>query len=205
MRSRLEKQIEFIRTIDGLKDVLRSNKTRNGRHKENSAEHSWSVGLMAHLLAEHSDQPVDVDRVCKMLLLHDIVETDTGDTFRYDESSCVDQHDREAKAADRIFGVLPDDQACEFRSLWDEFEAEKTTDAKFAKALDHLAGVLHNSSNGGGSWAEYGISEERVKNKNLPIPRASSSLGDYAMRLVSDTARNGFIKRNVEPSDAPAP
>lgn len=198
MTSRLQKQIEFISKIDGLKDILRSNKTLNGDHRENSAEHSWSVGLMAHILAEHSDLEIDVDRVCKMLLVHDIVETETGDTFRYDESGTIDQHEREAKAAEKIFGLLPDEQRDDFRGLWDEFEELKTNEARFVKALDHLAAVIHNSANAGGSWAKFGISEKRIKENNKLIAIASHSLGKYAMQLISEIAEKGCIKKYFE-------
>lgn len=198
MHPRLEKQIEFIAKIDGLKNVLRSNKTMNGHHRENSAEHSWSVGLMAHILSEHSDLEVDTAKVCKMLLIHDIVETEAGDTFRYDDSGILDQHEREAKAAERIFGLLPDDQRDEFRGLWDEFEELKTNEAKFAKALDHLAAVLHNCANAGGSWAEHGISEKRVKDSNKFITLVSKSLGKYAMQLVSEIAEKGYIAKDIQ-------
>lgn len=195
MISRLQKQIEFIREIDKLKTVLRSNRIMDKSRLENSAEHSWSVAIMAHLLAEHSDDEINVDRVCKMLLLHDIIEVDAGDTFRYDEVNVITQIDREIKAADRIFALLPDDQKVEFRQLWDEFEALNTPDARFAKALDHLACVLHNSANDGGSWTEHGITESKVKEKNRPIPVASTMLGEFAMRLISEVADKGFIAK----------
>lgn len=181
---RLQRQIAFIAEIDKLKSVLRRNTLIDGSRRENTAEHSWHIGVLAFVLAEHADEPVDALRVVHMLLIHDIVEIDAGDTFCYDEEAGMDKEEREQAAADRLFGLLPDDQAKQFRALWDEFEAAETPEAKFAHALDRLQPVLLNSRSGGGTWKEYDVSFEQVMARNEPISRGSKTLWEAACEMI---------------------
>jgi putative hydrolase of HD superfamily len=151
-RTQLEQQITFLRELDKLKQVYRQSPLMDNSRKENSAEHSWHVALAALVLAPLADEAIDVNRVIKMLLLHDIVEIDAGDTFAYDPVRRLDQEAREQVAADRLFGLLPAEQAAEFRALWDEFDARLSAEARFAHAVDRLLPVLHNYATGGGTW-----------------------------------------------------
>ena len=154
---RLQRQIQFILEADKLKAVLRQTYVPGQDRRENSAEHSWQVALMACVLAEHSRQPVDVGKVVRMLLVHDLIEIDAGDTYVYDVQANTDKHERELLAAERIFGLLPTDQEHELRSLWQEFEDRKTAEAKFARGLDRLMPMLHNYHTQGKSWQEHAI------------------------------------------------
>ena len=155
--SRLDRQLEFIAEINALKEVLRRSLLPHTGRRENSAEHSWHVALMAALLAEHANAEFDVPRVIKMLLIHDIVEVDAGDTYLYDTAALPGQHEREEKAAERLFNLLPPDQAQELRALWDEFEKRSTPEAKFAKALDRFQALFTNFSGGGLAWQNMDI------------------------------------------------
>src|SRR6056297_294642 len=155
---RLEQQVAFILEIDRLKTIYRRTYLTDTSRFENSAEHSWHIAVMAMLLAEHANTlEVDQLRVIKMLLIHDLVEIDAGDTFAYDTAAHADKAAREQAAADRLFGLLPADQAAEFRALWDEFESRQTPEAKFAGALDRLQPLLHNLYTHGRSWREHGV------------------------------------------------
>src|SRR2546422_9454252 len=154
---RLDLQIRFILEIDKLKTILRRTYLLNEDRAENTAEHSWHLAIMALLLAEHANEPVNVARVVKMVLVHDIVEIDAGDTYFYDTAAALDKSEREHAAADRLYGILPADQGKELRDLWEEFEAAKTADARFALALDRFMPQLHNYHTHGRAWAEHGI------------------------------------------------
>ncbi len=164
---RLAQQMAFIIEIDRLKTVLRRTLIADGSRHENSAEHSWHLALAAMVLAEHSDEPVALLRVLQMLLVHDIVEIDAGDTFYYDDAGRQDKAEREQRAADHLFGLLPDDQAAELHALWTEFEARQTAEARFANALDRLMPLIHNTLNDGHTWrlqrhrAGAGVGEHR--------------------------------------------
>jgi putative hydrolase of HD superfamily len=173
---RLERQLEFLLEADRLKQVERRTRIVGGRRLENSAEHSWHLALFALMLVEHADEAVDIARVVSMLLLHDLVEIDAGDTFAYDVDGHADKEAREQAAADRLFGLLPDDQGAWARQLWDEFEACSTAEARFALALDRLQPVLLNHANGGGPWREHGISKDRVLHRNGVVADASQLL-----------------------------
>lgn len=193
---RLEKQIRFLLEIDRLKTILRRSYICGGERRENSAEHSWHAALMVFLLAEHANAPIDATRAATMLLVHDIVEIDAGDTFIYSEHAGSDQlQAQEQAAAERIFGMLPEDQAQEFRDLWLEFEAAKTPEARFAKALDRLLPVLHNHAAQGRTWNEHGVTEERVRAVNEKISEGSSALWDYACGVIEDACRKGYLAR----------
>ena len=192
---RLEQQIRFILEIDKLKTILRRTYLLHVDRAENTAEHSWHLAMMAILLAEHSNEPVDVPRVVKMVLIHDIVEIDAGDTYIYDTQGALDKAEREHAAADRLFGMLPSDQGREFRTLWEEFEARQTPDAKFAGALDRFMPQLHNYHTQGRSWNEHGITADRVLERNACMAEGSASLWDLAQALVNDAVAKGFLKR----------
>ena len=190
---RLEQQLTFIKEIDKLKDIYRRSYLLSQTRKENSAEHSWHVALMALLLKDHADNEINVGRVVEMLLIHDIVEIDAGDTFCYDEKGLQSQHERERKAADRIFGLLPDDQGKRFLDLWLEYEAEETDDARFAGAVDRLMPLLHNLGTEGKSWNENGIVKEQVLNRNSKIGKSASRIWEYLEVELSEAVEKGIL------------
>lgn len=190
---RLDRQIRFILEVDRLKRITRQTLLTDGSRRENSAEHSWHLALMAMVLAEHADQPVDVGRVIRLVLVHDLVEIDAGDTFAYDAQRVLDQAAREALAAERIFGRLPVDQAAAFRALWDEFEARATPESRLAAALDRLQPLLHNMQTGGGTWREHGITRDRVEWRSAPIGDASRELGAYVRSLLDQAVAEGIL------------
>ncbi len=162
--------MRFALEVDQLKNVLRRTYVTGSGRPENSAEHTWHIVLMTVTLAERSAFPnLDVLRVIKMLLIHDVVEIDAGDTFGYDTAAHADKREREVKAAERIFGLLPLDQAAEFRALWEEFEATATPEAKFALAMDRVQAVMLNLAANGGAWKEHGITLERILERNAVI------------------------------------
>lgn len=193
-KDRLAQQIQFVLEIDKLKTVLRQTQLTDGSRRENSAEHSWHIALMAMILAEYAPGPIDVLRVMKMLLLHDLVEIDAGDTFCYDNQGNVDKGDREQQAAHRLFGLLPPDQATEFRALWEEFEARTTPDAQFAASLDRLQPVLHNQKNQGGTWQQYGITRDRVDYRLAPLQTGAPPLWSYMQLVLDDCVAAGYLQ-----------
>jgi putative hydrolases of HD superfamily len=184
---RLLKQLAFIHEIDKLKYIFRKSKLFSSNRNENDAEHSWHLAVMAIILAEHSNEAVDLLKVIKMLLVHDIVEIDAGDVFLFDTTARVNNQEAEIKAAARIFGFLPEDQCVELTSLWKEFEEGNTPEARFAQAIDRLHPVLQNISNGGGSWKEFNVKYESVINKNSAISNGSRFLWDFAERRINET------------------
>src|SRR5450432_3026808 len=182
---RLESQVGFILEVDKLKEVFRQTLCTQSRRAENDAEHSWHLCLAVIVLAEHAnEEKLDVLKVLKMVILHDLVEIDAGDTFAYDTAAMVGQHDREAKAADRIFGLLPSDQAGDFRALWDEFEERTTPEAKFAAAIDRFQPVLLNVSTEGSAWKRHGVTADRVRARNSHIAEGSVPLWDKASAMI---------------------
>ena len=193
MNTRLDRQISFILEIDKLKSVLRRSYLLNETRHENSAEHSWHLSVMALVLAEHASAEVDTLWVLKMLLVHDVVEIDSGDTYIYDQAGNDTKAAREQEAASRIFGLLPPDQQRELTQLWQEFEARETPEAKFAAALDRLMPLLHNYHTEGRSWREHGIAKEQVMSLNRHIVEGSQSLWEYAEALISDAAAKGYL------------
>ena len=193
MSLRLDQQIGFILELDTLKSVLRRSYLLNNTRRENSAEHSWHLSAMALVLAEHANVDIDQFRVLKMLLVHDIVEIDSGDTYIYDTAGNDTKAVREQEAAQRIFGLLPDDQKLELTRLWQEFEARETPEAKFAAALDRLMPLLHNYHTEGRSWREHGITKQQVLNLNRHIADGSQSLWEYAESLIGDAAAKGYL------------
>ena len=192
---RLAQQVRFIVEVDRLKEIFRQTVLINSRRAENDAEHSWHLCLIVITLAEHANsRSLDVLRVLKMLILHDLVEIDAGDTFAYDTQAMAHQHEREAVAADRIFGMLPADQAREFRSLWDEFEARETPESKFAAAVDRFQPMLLNCSTQGAAWKRHGITRDRVIARNSYIAQGSEALWDYAARMVEEAVAAGNLQ-----------
>lgn len=191
----LLKQIHFIKEIDKLKYIQRKTKLMNSDRNENDAEHSWHLAMMTIVLAEHSDHPVDVLKVLKMVLIHDIVEIDAGDTFIYDSLKSHSNTDEELAAAKRIFGLLPKEQAEEFIAIWQEFEEGVTVEAKFAKSMDRLEPLLQNVSNNGGTWKEFDVSYQQVYNKKKVIRQGSASLWAYAESLINESVEKGILKK----------
>lgn len=190
---RLERQIEFLVEIDKAKNVLRRSLLTDGSRRENDAEHSWHLAVMALVLGEYADQSIDIARVVKMLLIHDIVEIDAGDAFAYDEAARLESAKREKKAAQRIFGMLPEDQAAEFRALWEEFERRETPDARFAAALDRLHPLLQNYHSRGISWRQHGITRQQAIDVNNSIALGSQKLWEYARALIDRAEAEGLF------------
>ena len=190
---RIEQQIAFIVEIDRLKRVLRQTHLIDGKRRENSAEHSWHLAVMAVLLSEYAREELDLARVVKMLLLHDVVEIDAGDTFAYDEAAHADKEERERLAAERIFNLLPADLAGEVFALWEEFEAGATPEAKYAEALDRFQPILLNYGSGGIAWREHGISSEQVIARNRHIEAGAPGLWTYVRGLIDRAEDNGYL------------
>ncbi|MFW5415563.1 HD domain-containing protein [Nocardiopsis sp. CNT-189] len=191
---RLTSQLRFILETDKLKRILRRNLLVDGSRRENDAEHSWHLALTARIFAEYAPAGTDIDRVVEMLVLHDIVEIDAGDTFVYDSEGAATQDERERAAADRIFAILPEDQAAQTRALWDEFEARATPEARFAKAVDRLAPMLANWHTEGGTWVRNGVTRAQVMEKVKVIAEGSEALGAYAAALIEDADRRGYFR-----------
>lgn len=163
--SRIDDQLAFLTEADKLKSVLRGTTLCDGSRKENTGEHSWHIALYAMVMAEHANRPISIDRVIKMLLIHDLVEIDAGDNPIHGDHDPTEMEAIEKAAADRIFGLLPNDQAASFRALWDEFEAAKTDDAIFAKSIDRVQPVISNLETNGGTWPEYNVTAEQLQNR----------------------------------------
>ncbi|EGQ7972741.1 HD domain-containing protein [Vibrio parahaemolyticus] len=192
---RLEKQLALLIELDKLKSVLRRTRVKSAEGRlENSGEHSWHVALMAVLMEEHANAPVDICRVMKMLLIHDVIEIDAGDTFVYDTAATKEQAEKEIKAAERLFGMLPTDQGQELLALWQEFEAAQSDDAKYAKALDRLIPMLLNYHNNGQSWKENSVTREQALTINKRIEFGSVTLWDKAKELIEEATEKGWLK-----------
>ena len=194
MTERLKKQIDFMLELDKMKNIYRQTYVLHEDRKENDAEHSWHLAILTFLLAEYSAEPIDVTRVMKMVLIHDVVEIDAGDTYCYDTEGCKSKSEREEKAAQRIFGLLPDDQKNEFYSLWREFEESMTYEAKFAAMLDRLQPLLLNYTKGGISWKEHGVYKQQVMKRNLPYFTASEELAKLIESVIDKAAEKGWLK-----------
>ena len=191
--ARLREQFTFLTEALKLSEILRQTMLPTSRRRENDAEHSWHLCLMVIVLAEHSNVPVDALRVLKMLLIHDLVEIDAGDTYAYDTARMADQHAREAIAADRIFGLLPADQTAVFRACWDEFEARKTPEAKFAAALDRLQPVLLNVLTDGEKWREHGVTLPMVLARNGHAAEGATEIWNYMRGLLDGVVAKGSL------------
>ena len=198
--ARLIRQIEFIAECDKLKEIFRQTSNTQSRRAENDAEHSWHLCLCAIVLAEHANAPgLDLLRVLKMVILHDLVEIDAGDTFGYDTAGQVDQHDRECVAADRIFGLLPADQTRDYRALWDEFEAQHTPEARFALAVDRFQPVLLNCRTDGGGWKRHGVTQDRVLARNSKIADGSTALWAEVEQMIQAVVDRGHLAAGPAP------
>ncbi|EGQ7851642.1 HD domain-containing protein [Vibrio vulnificus] len=192
---RLNKQLALLMELDKLKSVLRRTRVKSAdKRLENSAEHSWHVALMALLMEEHANESVNICRVVKMLLLHDVVEIDAGDTFVYDAVASKQQAEKELAAAQRLFGMLPADQGEELLQLWLEFEAAQTADAKFGKALDRIIPMLLNYHNQGQIWQEHGVTRLQALTVNQKIDLGSHVLWDKAQEIIEQATQNGWLK-----------
>ena len=189
----LLKQVAFIHEIDKVKYILRKTKLFNSERNENDAEHSWHLAIMAIILAEHANEPVDILKVVKMLLIHDVVEIDAGDIFLYDTTQSHTNTAAEQKAADRIFGLLPPEQATDLIALWQEFELGETMEAKFARSMDRLEPLLQNVSNNGGTWKEFDVRYEKVLEKKSVIEKGSAHLWAFAKDLIDESVSKGIL------------
>jgi putative hydrolase of HD superfamily len=190
----LLKQVAFIHEIDKVKYILRKTKLFNSDRNENDAEHSWHLAIMAILLAEYANEPVDILKIVKMLLIHDVVEIDAGDIFLYDSKVDHTNTESELQAAKRIFGLLPNEQATDLIRIWEEFEAGITMEAKFARAMDRLEPLLQNISNNGGTWREFGVKFEQVLAKKSVIELGSVYLWEFAKGLIDESIKKGILK-----------
>ena len=193
---RLQKQFDFFREIDKEKFIGRQTYLSDGVRKENDAEHAWHMAIMTILLSEYSNGEIDVLKTVTMLLIHDIVEIDAGDTYAYDEEGKKTQRQREEKAADRIFGILPEDQQKKFREIWEEFEAGETPEAKFARTMDNIQPMMLNDATGGKAWMEHGVKLAQIMGRNKVTPDGSKILWDYARQeIIEANVEKGTIKK----------
>ena len=190
---RLQQQMKFILEVDKVKQIIRQTYLADGSRKENDAEHSWHLALMAVLLKEYANEEVDLAKVIPMVLLHDLVEIDAGDTYAYDQAGLATQRARETKAADRIFGMLPEDQGGYFRELWDEFEAYESDDAKFAHLLDNFQPLLLNHESNGKSWTEHHVKKSQIYKRNEKIEETSPEVWEWMKQIVEEHIALGHV------------
>jgi putative hydrolase of HD superfamily len=192
----LEEQLDFIFELDKLKAVYRRTLVKCDQNRfENSAEHSWHISLMGHVLAPYAQEPIDISRVTLMLLIHDIVEIDAGDTFAFDQTvNLAAQSDKETAAAHRLFGLLPSAQSEQFLTLWQEFEHAETADARFAKAMDRILPLIQNMQNEGGSWAQHHVFKEQVIQRNKYLEKSAPKLWAYALEQIDIACEKGWLK-----------
>ncbi|MCM1157488.1 MAG: HD domain-containing protein [Bacteroidales bacterium] len=193
-KERLQKQFDFVLELDKLKSVKRQSYVADGSRRENDAEHSWHLALMAMLFNEYANEQTDMLQVMKMVLIHDAVEIDAGDTYAYDEAGNATKRQREEKAADRIFSLLPEDQAGEMRELWEEFEANETPEARFANALDRVQPIMLNDWTGGKAWREHEVAASQVLDRNRNTHLGSEELWNYVKALVEKNRDLGNLK-----------
>ncbi len=198
---RLQKQLSFILELDKEKNILRQTHLSNHGRREDDAEHAWHMAVMAYLLQEYSNEPVDIAHVMIMCLLHDVVEIDAGDTYAYDNQGKKTQHEREEKAAERIYGILPEDQKIQLRALFEEFEENKTPEAKFAHAMDNLQPLLLNDSNGGGDWKEHHVSYNTVMQRQGRTKEGSTALFEVIKEKMDKHADAGNLIDDREKED----
>lgn len=190
---RLESQLQFLMELDKQKEIVRQTYLSDGGRKEGDAEHAWHMAVMAIALAEYANESIDLLKALKMILMHDVIEIDAGDTYAYDEDGNKTKKERELKAADRIYGMLPEDQKMEYRSLWEEFEAMETPEAKFANMLDKVQPVLLNHASGGKSWREHGVRKSQILERNRRTHEGSEVLWEYVRELIEENVKNGNI------------
>ncbi|KJK46321.1 phosphohydrolase [Lentzea aerocolonigenes] len=192
--SRLREHLTFLIEVDQLKTILRASPLAAADRRENDAEHSWHLALMVMVLAEYADEPIDVGHTIKLVVVHDLVEIYAGDTPIYDTKLGESQQEREEAAADRLFGILPDDSGRQLRALWDEFEARQTPEARFAKAIDRFQPLLLNWMAKGGTWRTPGVTANDVRSRKAAIGEGSAALYDAAMQLIDEGERRGWAR-----------
>ena len=195
MDERLKKPLDFILEIDKEKNILRQTHLSDHGRRENDAEHAWHMAIMAYLLKEYSNEPIDVAKVMIMCLIHDVVEIDAGDTYAYDAEGLKTQKAREEAAKERIYSLLPDDQKQDLQALFDEFEERKTPEAKFARALDNLQPLLLNNSNDGGDWREHQVTEAQVYGRQRRTAEGSEKLYEVTDQLIRENIAKGNIRK----------
>ena len=191
--NRLEQQLQFILEIDKVKKIIRQTPLSDASRKENDAEHSWHIALMAYLLQEYAQEPVDVSKVMLMVLIHDLVEIDAGDTYAYDEEGAKTKDERERKAADHIFGMLPEDQGMYLKALWEEFEAYETAEAKYAHMLDNFQPLLLNDAAGGISWTEHQVKKSQIYKRNEKVEETSATIWKCMQNKIDKHIQSGHV------------
>lgn len=191
---RLEQQLRFLMELDKQKEIVRQTYLADGSRRETDAEHAWHLALMCMILSEYANEPIDMARTVLMVLTHDLVEIDAGDTYAYDVQGNETKQERELRAADRIYGLLPEDQGAYLRELWDEFEAMETPEAKFANALDKIQPVLLTDQAKGKSWREHGVRKEQIMSRNVRTHEGSEFLWDHIRKIIEKNVDAGFIR-----------
>lgn len=191
---RLEKQLQFILEVDKTKNILRQTHLSHHGRRENDAEHAWHMAMMIYLLKEYANEEIDVAKTMMMALIHDVVEIDAGDTYAYDDEALLSQKEREEKAAQRIFGLLPDDQRDEMMALFHEFEAYESIESKFAHAIDNFQPLMLNDSNDGGDWKEHDVSAKRILKRHCLTKKGSKRIGEYSEALIAKHVKLGHLK-----------
>lgn len=195
IKERLLKDMEFIVELDKMKSILRQTSLINEDRREDDAQHSWHISVMAMVLSEYSNEKIDVCKVIKMLLTHDLVEIFAGDTFCYDKEGNNDKRERELIAAEKIFGMLEEDKGKELRALWDEFEEMKTPESLFAASMDRLQPMLNNYHNNGGTWGKFNVAKEEIYKRIAPLKKSSDEIWSFAEKMIEDAANRGLIKK----------
>ena len=193
-KSRIDRQFDFIREIDKEKFITRQTFLSDAKRRENDAEHAWHMAIMAYLLREYSNEPVDITRVMLMCLIHDVVEIDAGDTYAYDAEGLKTQKAREEAAKERIYSLLPEDQKKELAAVFDEFEESKTPESKFAHAMDNLQPLMLNNSNDGGDWREHGVSAKQVYGRQDRTKEGSEKLYEITEQIIKKHVEKGNLK-----------
>lgn len=190
---RFEKQLQFVLEIDKEKNILRQTHLSGQGRRENDAEHAWHMAVMIYLLKEYANEEIDLAKAMMMALIHDLVEIDAGDTYAYDEQGLKTQKEREEKAADRIFGLLPEEQGAELRTLFNEFESLSTPEARFVRAMDNLQPLILNHSNDGGDWKMHHVSRSMVEKRHAATELGSKAISEYAMKLIDENVKKGNL------------
>lgn len=193
-RERFEQQLAFILEADKEKNILRQTHLSGHGRRENDAEHAWHMAIMVYLLKEYANEEIDIAKAMMMALIHDIVEIDAGDTYAYDEAGLATQAEREAQGAQRIFGLLPQDQREELLALFEEFESYATPEARFARAMDNFQPLLLNHSNNGGDWKEHNVGKSKVLQRQINTKRGSEEIWQYTEALIEENVRKGNLR-----------
>lgn len=194
-KTRFQKQMDFILEIDKAKNIFRQTYLSDGKRKENDAEHSWHAAIMAFVLAEYFGEDVDVLKTMKMMIMHDLIEIYAGDTYCYDEAENATKEEREMAAADKLYSLLPEDQAEEYKSLWLEFEAKESAESRFCEILDRLQPSMLNFATKGLSWKEHDIHLEQVLKRNKPALEGPEVVADYYKEELAKALEEGFLKK----------